>query len=78
MTFRRSIAPPSEIDWIMGIREDLEVAQHALSDMMLSEKGTVKKDRHSLAMIFRDVARVLETKSIEGTRFAKQSKQDDQ
>ena len=71
MVFRRSLAPDSDVQWAMRVRQDVEAAQTALNDMLKGEKGTVRKDRHSLAEIFRDVAKVLETKSIEHTRFSK-------
>ena len=72
MVFRRQMAPRDEQEWVEGNRRKVEIASLALQDLLEvpANKGTLRKDRLSLANFFSDLAQVFNTRSLDGTDFS--------
>ena len=74
MVFRRSTAHVSTEQWITQCREKLAKAKETLEQMLHEPalRGTIRKDRLETARIFSELARVMESKSTEGTIFSEE------
>ena len=71
MVFRQELATSSYVEWVNENRDHLKRVRDAMSDMLSepADGSTVVKDRMYLADVLRDIAQVLEKRSLKNTMF---------